>query len=170
LYSTDQYDVLDESSREQLHELRDEFSAFKMQNLKIERPVFVGEKYITLYTFAGTKVNRTLNLLLTKAGAKPVLNDERSLLELAMPKQEFDEVWSCMLDQFNDLDEYLSQILETNPALIDFSKWGIYLPTRLKLLLLKQRYFDIEGTTKFLIAMKLFPAFELADKEGDKET
>jgi ATP-dependent helicase Lhr and Lhr-like helicase len=44
--------------------------------------------------------------------------------------------------------------LQTNPTLLDFSKWGIYLPNNYQVNLLKESYFDIEQTKKYIEVMK----------------
>ena len=46
-------------------------------------------------------------------------------------------------------------LLQINSALLDFSKWGTYLPDNYKVKLVKDRYFDIEQTEKLLTTMKI---------------
>jgi ATP-dependent Lhr-like helicase len=46
-------------------------------------------------------------------------------------------------------------LLEAKPALLDYSKWGRFLPENYKIKLLKDRYFDIEQTSQLLKSIKL---------------
>jgi ATP-dependent Lhr-like helicase len=72
-----------------------------------------------------------------------------------VPKQELISKWNSLSFPLTDIDTHISTLLQTNPALLDFSKWGAYLPDNYKIKLVKDRYFDIEQTAQLLSTIKL---------------
>ncbi len=155
LYSKTEYDFLDQPSCDETEILRKDFSVFNINKLQSERPLLTAEKHLQLFTFTGTRINRTIQLLLNIAGIKNILDDSSSSFDIEEPKQELISKWSSLSFPLIDIDNHVSTLLEKNPALLDFSKWGIYLPENYKIKLLKDRYFDIEETEQFLSEMKL---------------
>ena len=55
-----------------------------------------------------------------------------------------------LYQSFEKFDTHISNLLNTNPAIFDFSKWGKHLPDNYKAKLVKNKYFDIEQTEQFL--------------------
>ncbi|MEO8254790.1 MAG: DEAD/DEAH box helicase, partial [Flavobacterium sp.] len=155
LYSKLNYDFLDELSSEELEILRKEFSFFKIQDLQYDRPLLSSEKKIELFTFTGTRINRTIQLLLNIAGIKNMFDGASSSFYIQVSKQELISKWNTISIPLADIDKHISNLLQLNPVLLDFSKWGIYLPESYKVKLLKDKYFDIELTREFLKAIKL---------------
>lgn len=155
LYSKTDYDFLDQPSCDETEILRKDFSVFKITDLQSDRPLLTAEKHLQLFTFTGTRINRTIQLLLNIAGIKNTLDDSSSSFDIEVPKQELISKWSYLSFPLTDIDTHISTLLQTNPALLDFSKWGTYLPDNYKIKLLKDRYFDIEQTAQLLSKMKL---------------
>lgn len=155
LYSKTDYDFLDQPSCDETEILRKDFSVFNITDLKSDRPLLTAEKHLQLFTFTGTRINRTIQLLLNIAGIKNSLDDNSSSFDIEVPKQELISKWSYLSFPLTDIDTHISTLLQTNPALLDFSKWGTYLPDNYKIKLLKNRYFDIEQTAQLLSTMKL---------------
>jgi len=155
LYSKTDYDFLDQPSCDETEILRKDFSVFNIKDLQSDRPLLTAEKYIQLFTFTGTRINRTIQLLLNIAGIKNTLDDSSSSFDIEVPKQELISKWSYLSFPLTDIDTHISTLLQTNPALLDFSKWGRYLPDNYKIKLVKDRYFDIEQTAQLLRTMKL---------------
>jgi ATP-dependent helicase Lhr and Lhr-like helicase len=155
LYSKTDYDFLDQPSCDETEILRKDFSVFNITDLQSDRPLLTAEKHLQLFTFTGTRINRTIQLLLNIAGIKNTLDDSSSSFDIEVPKQELISKWSYLSFPLADIDTHISTLLQTNPALLDFSKWGTYLPDNYKIKLLKDRYFDIEQTTQLLRTMKL---------------
>jgi ATP-dependent Lhr-like helicase len=155
LYSKTEYDFLDQPSCDETEILRKDFSVFNINDLQSERPLLTAEKHLQLFTFTGTRVNRTIQLLLNIAGIKNTLDDSSSSFDIEVPKQELISKWSFLSFPLTDIDTHISTLLQTNPALLDFSKWGMYLPDNYKIKLLKDRYFDIEQTRQLLTTIKL---------------
>ena len=155
LYSKTDYDFLDQPSCDETEILRKDFSVFNITDLQSERPLLTAEKHLQLFTFTGTRINRTIQLLLNIAGIKNTLDDSSSSFDIEVPKQELISKWSYLSFPLTDIDTHISTLLQTNPTLLDFSKWGIYLPDNYKIKLVKDRYFDIEQTAQLLRTMKL---------------
>jgi len=155
LYSKTDYDFLDQPSCDETEILRKDFSVFNITDLQSDRPLLSAEKHLQLFTFTGTRINRTIQLLLNIAGIKNTLDDSSSSFDIEVPKQELISKWSYLSFPLTDIDTHISTLLQTNPALLDFSKWGTYLPDNYKIKLVKDRYFDIEKTAQLLRTMKL---------------
>jgi ATP-dependent Lhr-like helicase len=155
LYSKTDYDFLDQPSCDEIEILRKDFSVFNITDLQSDRPLLTAEKHLQLFTFTGTRINRTIQLLLNIAGIKNTLDDSSSSFDIEVPKQELISKWSYLSFPLTDIDTHISTLLQTNPALLDFSKWGTYLPDNYKIKLVKDRYFDIEQTAQLLRSMKL---------------
>lgn len=155
LYSKTDYDFLDQPSFDEIEILRKDFSVFNIKNLQSDRPLLSVEKNVQLFTFTGTRINRTIQLLLNIAGIKNTLDDSSSSFDIKVSKQEIISKWSSLSLPLADIDSHISNLLQSNPALLDFSKWGIYLPENYRVKLIKDKYFDIEQTQQLLATMKL---------------
>lgn len=155
LYSKTDYDFLDQPSCDETEILRKGFSVFNITDLQSDRPLLTAEKHLQLFTFTGTRINRTIQLLLNIVGIKNTLDDSSSSFDIEVPKQELISKWSYLSFPLTDIDTHISTLLQANPALLDFSKWGTYLPDNYKIKLVKDRYFDIEQTAQLLRTMKL---------------
>lgn len=155
LYSKTDYNFLDQPSCDETEILRKDFSVFNIKDLQSDRPLLTAEKHLQLFTFTGTRINRTIQLLLNIAGIKNTLDDSSSSFDIEVPKQELISKWSYLSFPLTDIDTHISTLLQTNPALLDFSKWGTYLSDNYKIKLVKDRYFDIEQTAQLLRTMKL---------------
>lgn len=150
LYSKTEYDFLDEPSFDEIEMMRKDFAVFGIKNLQSERPLLTAEKHLQLFTFTGTRINRTIQLLLNIAGIKNTLDDNSSSFDIEVPKQELISKWNYLSFPLTDIETHISTLLETNPTLLDFSKWGIYLPKSYQIKLVKNKYFDIEKTMQLL--------------------
>lgn len=155
LYSKTEYDFLDQPSCDETEIMRKDFSVFNIQNLRTDRPLLSAEKHLQLFTFTGTRINRTIQLLLNISGIKNILDDRSSSFDMEVSKQEVISKWNSLTLPFADIDIHISSLLQSNPALLDFSKWGLYLPKNYQVKLLKDKYFDIEQTEGLLATMKL---------------
>jgi len=155
LYSKTEYDFLDEPSFEEIEMMRKDFSVFNIKDLQSERPLLTAEKHLQLFTFTGTRINRTLQLLLNIAGIKNTLDDSNSSFNIEVPKEDMISKWNYVSFPLTDIDTHISTLLETNPTLLDFSKWGNYLPKIYQVKLVKNKYFDIEQTKELLNKLKL---------------
>lgn len=155
LYDKTDYNFLDQPSCEVIEILRKDFSVFNIKDFQSERPLLTAELHLQLFTFTGTRINRTIQLLFNIAEIKNTFDASSSSFYIELPKHEMISKWSYLLSPLREIDTHISTLLQTNPALLDFSKWGIYLPDNFKIKLVKNRYFDIEQTAQLLLDMKL---------------
>ena len=155
LYDDEVYDFLNQECSDELNLLRSYFSAFAIKDIATERPLRDTEKELQWFTFTGTKVNRTIQLLLNIAGIKNTLDDSNSSFLLEMSKQDFLKRWKSLPKPLVDIDSYLYELLEDHPAIMEFSKWGIHLPKNYQVRLIRSKYFDIEQTKHFLETIQL---------------
>lgn len=154
LYSDEGYDFLDEEGKQVLKEMREEFSVFPIKDLKEERLLLSGNEHTRFYSFAGSKINKTICFLLDQTGAEYTHDDHSSVFICRLPEQEpFTNPAANRLTE-NQIQEALGEALKKNPALINRSKWGPYLPLKFQSEILKTRYFDFEACFKFLEKIK----------------
>ncbi|WP_291128079.1 DEAD/DEAH box helicase [Flavobacterium sp. UBA7682] len=155
LFSITQYDFLDQPSLDELEILYKEFSVYNIQELQCERPLLSKEKELQLFTFTGTRINRTIQLVLNIAGIKNTLDDKNSSFSIEISKNDFISKWPNLFPVLSEIDSHISSLLQENPALLEFSKWGKFLPDKFKTQLLKEQYFDIKGAEQFLTTIAL---------------
>lgn len=155
LYSKTEYDFLDQPSFDEIEMMRKDFAVFEIKHLQFERPVLTAEKHLQLFTFTGTQINRTIQMLLNIAGIKNKLDDRSSSFDIIASKEDLMSKWNYLSFPLTDIDTHISTLLENNPALLDFSKWGIYLPKSYQIKLVRNKYFDIEQTKELLSTLKL---------------
>ena len=155
IYSETEYGFLDQASCDEIEILRKEFSVFNIQDSQTDRPVLVTDKHLQLFTFTGTRINRTIQLLLNIAEIANKLDDSKSSFDIEVPKKELTFKWKSLALSLTDIDRHITKLLQINPALLDFSKWGVYLPENFQVKLLKDKYYDIEQTEKYLRLLKL---------------
>jgi ATP-dependent Lhr-like helicase len=148
--NNDTYSVLNEPSADALDLMRKDFSVFNLRDLILDRPLKIAENSLTLYSFTGSRINNTLNFLMSVNDIPNFADDSSSSFSIELPVQDFLEKWSNMLQLFNEIDVHIAEFLEKNPAVLDFSKWAHFLPLHFKILLLKQKYFDLAGAESFI--------------------
>lgn len=155
LYSTNQFDFLDQPSFDEIEMMRSDFAVFNIIDIQAERPLLATEKYLRLFTFTGTRINRTIQLLLNVAGIKNILDDSASAFDIEATEDELIRKWNDISSPLAEIDTHISTLLESNPSLLDFSKWGIYLPVSFQIKLVRNNYFDIEQTRELLSKVEL---------------
>lgn len=144
LFSGTQYDILNPSSAEKLTEMRKEFSVFNIKEFQLERPLYTDELKVIFYSFSGTRTNRTISYLMTLAGIKNDFDDYSSSFEIDISGTEFKSMWDNLWKPMDNINHHIANLLETNPAILGFSKWGVFLPLEFKIKLIKQKYFELE--------------------------
>ena len=155
IFSKSEYDFLDESGLDEIAIMRNDFSIININNFQSERPLLTKDKHLYLFTFTGTRINRTIQLLLNIAGIKNTLDESSSSFEIDASLQELKSKWIDLSIPLSDIDYHISILLTNNPTLLEFSKWGMYLPERYKIKLIKNKYFDVEQTKELLSTIKL---------------
>jgi ATP-dependent Lhr-like helicase len=159
LTSGSQHAELDPASQEALSLLRQEFACFSLPPEPSHfRPVRVKDTTVTLFTFAGTKTNRTLEFLLRRLEIAYVCQEETSSFTLAMAPALLRDLLEQLRLFVEDIDFHLVDEIDGNPALLDFAKWGAALPLDLQAAIVKERYLDVEGSLAFLSQTQLVTA------------
>ncbi|WP_153392213.1 DEAD/DEAH box helicase [Chryseobacterium vaccae] len=153
LISEDHYDFMDDAGKEIIRQMREEFKVFDIADPKTERPLLSGpeKENFEFYSFAGSKINRTLSFILDKMGIGNTLDDRETLFEIELQKKP--EFMSLLKDPVlcnTDFEPFLTELLETLPEILSFSKWGTYLPLQYQAAIVKERYFDFDGCFKFV--------------------
>ncbi|MGH1516893.1 DEAD/DEAH box helicase [Chryseobacterium sp. JK1] len=150
LISKEKYDFLEEAAQDIIDLLRKEFSIFTINDFRTERPLLGSNKNLTFYSFTGSKINRTLHFLLNTLDVKNVLSDTDSSFEIEdRTSSEFISILKNRVLN-KDVNILLVELLEESPGVIDFSKWGKYLPLQYQAALLAEKYFDFEGCDTYL--------------------
>lgn len=155
LYSDVRYDFLDEVSLQEIKNMRKDFSIFNIKNTAKDRPLLTGERNLQFYTFTGTIVNRTIGLLLSIAGINSTIDENSSSFTVDIGGHDFVTKFQYLLAPLSDIDTHLALLLDSNPTLLNFSKWGEYLPKKFQIQLLKNKYYDIENTQKLLNSVNI---------------
>lgn len=154
IFCKDNYAELDPASMSAIEVLRGEFKGIRIINPLIEKPIISKEGQLSLYSFTGTRINRTLNFLFTKAGIENRLFDDKSRIDLSLSKADLQNKWK-ELTATEGIDSHLISLLASSPTLLDFSKWGGYLPLKYQASILKEKYFDFENTQALLKSMTI---------------
>ncbi|MBS1595606.1 MAG: DEAD/DEAH box helicase [Bacteroidetes bacterium] len=150
LLNSVEYCELDELSTTALNTIRKEFSIYPIEIIDDDRPLLHKAGETLWFTFQSTKVNRSLHFLLDKAGINCVLDDHSSCLELPLDCPRLSILKDGLYKVLDEIDFHLENIIRLNPSIMEFSKWGVFLPIQYQILLLKERYFDFDQTKAFI--------------------
>ncbi|MGA9212478.1 DEAD/DEAH box helicase, partial [Kaistella sp.] len=82
LVSKRAYDFLDEPSQDAITEMQKEFSVFNFTDITNNRPLLLTNENLTFYSFAGSKINRTLKLIFDTLGIQNIYSDLESSFEI----------------------------------------------------------------------------------------
>lgn len=149
------YSELDENSNLALSELRYDFKNFRINDFVLDKPLIIKENKLLIYTFTGTKINKSLSFLLNQTGREVSLDDHSSSFEIEIGKSEFESLIKDVNLIYSKIDDYLATELKENESLIGFSKWGTYLPIEYQSQIVKERYFDFENAIELINNMNL---------------
>lgn len=155
LFSDKMFEGLDQKGLDEIESMRKDFSVFEIKAFEFERPLLVSENSLDLFTFTGTRINRTINFLLKLAGMEITLDESSSSFEIKTSRDEFLKVWRLLGSFLAKIDQGVENLLETNPGVLGFSKWGSHLPLKFQVNLIKDKYFDFTGAERLLTACKL---------------
>jgi len=149
LFSEDVFSMLDENSAKEIDKLRKEFSVFPITDLNLQRPMLTGAKELGLYSFTGSRINRTLSFLWGLSGIEVHLNNDQSRFGIDGAVLDVGTFSKLLIPPPDDLDFHLENFLYAHPDILSVSKWAAYLPAKFRLRLLKYRYFDFERAERF---------------------
>lgn len=155
LKSNEEYAELDNSSNEIIAEMKHDFKGFAISDFKYDCPIIEKEGKLLLYTFTGSKINKSLNFLLALTGIEPSIDDHSSSFELEIDKSVFKELVTEVNSKYVKINDYLIAELKENESLIGFSKWGEYLPLEYQAKIVKERFYDFENAIDLINNMNL---------------
>jgi len=150
LKSNENYSELDDSSNEIIAEMRYDFKGFKVNDFKFDCPTIEKDGKLLIYTFTGSKINKSLAFLLSLTGIQPTFDDHSSSFELEIDISDFKNLVQEINIKYNQINDYLIEGLKENESLIGFSKWGEYLPLKYQAEIVKERYFDFKDTIELI--------------------
>ncbi|PTT03054.1 DEAD/DEAH box helicase [Pedobacter sp. HMWF019] len=149
------YAELDEAANEVLRELRLEFANYEIRGYEKDRPMIMKHSNCTLYTFQGTKINRSIDFLFKLLGIESEYDEHESSFTLKVAETDIRLVLNLAFEKIKTINQSLEDSLRENPALIEFSKWGHLLPIQYQCSLIKAKHFDFDGTKQFLEHIQL---------------
>ncbi|MFP3595411.1 DEAD/DEAH box helicase [Chryseobacterium sp. SIMBA_029] len=149
LVSKEEFDFLDKDGQEIVNMLRKEFSIFDINHPETDRPLLSSNEKLIFYSFTSSKINRTLSFIMNVLGIDHHL-DKDILFEIEHSQSDFVSIMKNIDWEAMNLNKIMTDMAEDIPKMLDFSKWGIYLPVHYQAELLKSRYFDFEGCRDYL--------------------
>ncbi len=147
--------MLDEAGLAEIETMRKEFSVFNIQKIQFERPLLVNENNVELFTFTGTKINRTIEFLLDLEEVKFDFDSISGSFSLKISLDEFLKAWKSLAEFLPKIDAHVESLLLRRPGVLGFSKWGVYLPVNFQISLIKEAYFDFDSAEKLLTTYKI---------------
>lgn len=150
LFSSDRFEELDAAGSQEIEMMRKEFCIFKILKTESERPMLVNENGVELFTFTGTRINRTIEFLLDLAEIKNAFDAPSSSFDLEIAQHQFFEVWSNLVKYLPEIDSRIENLVLKKPGVLGFSKWGAHLPLKYQVALIKATMFDFDGAHQFL--------------------
>ncbi len=143
--------VFSESCIEEIEALQNQFGSFGIKNPAIERPVIAAGNNTLFFTFSGTCVNKTLDILIRDLyGDNYSYDEKRSCFELPICDREVLEIPGKLKQRLTGFEGLLDRHMKNDESPFVFSKWGTYLPSSFKKRLLLNKEFDMPGAAEFL--------------------
>ncbi len=156
LTTCEEFNILDDASKQALDDLRKTYVKTGVSDSLHERPLMIGDMRTKICIFGGTKTTATIRYLLSYIGIPSIETDNRCSLEIAsFDKTFFLDKWLSMLSLQDNVDSMLYRSLEEAPHLINFSKWGKYLPDKYKVSLIRQKLYDFNQAFTFIANIHL---------------
>lgn len=155
LLAGNEIEEFEETASEVLRQFRAEFKGYQIQSLEDDRPVLVKDGTIQLFTFNGTKINRSLSYLFGLLNVDCGYMEHSSSFTFEGGLMELKGHLENAVAILSDIDFHIENTVITKPMIMEFSKWGSNLPLRFKCKLLKDKYFDFAGTESFLRQVNL---------------
>lgn len=155
LVSKKEYDFLDEPSQNIITEMQKEFSIFDINDLYSQRPLHSTNSNLTFFSFTSSKINKTLKIVFDAVGIENFYTELESAFEIKINKDEFAQKLKKLSSFDVNIDLVLANVLDANPNILDFSKYGKFLPVKFQLEILKNSYYDLVGCERFLKSLKI---------------
>jgi ATP-dependent Lhr-like helicase len=149
-----------------LEELQFDFKEFIIEDLLYDRPVIQKKDGFELYTFTGTKINKTILFLLQQAGIDAELDWHGVFIDIPLAT---DQLIPILKQGLELLEQHVSEIMEDTPERFQFSKWGQYLPIEMKKESILNNAFDVKGTWEFVNGLRMVYSSVIATPEKLQE-
>lgn len=150
LMSVEAWTDLDEPALEAIRQLQNDFKGYSISDLAYDRPMVAKEGETILYTFQGSKVNRSLQFLLDFTGIEFIYSEQHSSFTLKVKPDSISTLLNQVYGKLKEIDIHLESAVQAKPALIEFSKWGGFLPISYQCRLLKEKHFDFKALGEFI--------------------
>ncbi|MDH5033985.1 DEAD/DEAH box helicase [Chryseobacterium cucumeris] len=150
LVSKKEYDFLDEPSQDVISEIQKEFSVFDFSDIVKERPILSTNNNLVFYSFIGSKINRTLKLIFDTLGIQNIYSDLDSSFEIKTSQEEFILKVKSIESSNINFNLIVENLLENTPDILDFSKYGKFLPLKYQIETLNNYYYDFPKSKEFL--------------------
>ncbi|WP_316828589.1 DEAD/DEAH box helicase [Pedobacter miscanthi] len=154
------YPELSEEAQEALRLLQLEFRSFSIQDIRIDRPLMAKHLESIFYAFQGTKINRSINFLLSLKNIEVEYHEHDSSFIFKTSPSQVITIIKTLSATPEEIDCQIDRLLQNNPTVMEFSKWGKYLPLDYQRFLLKSKVYDFEGAQNFLQSCSLIIATE----------
>lgn len=151
LFSSVQYEFVDKVGQLILDDMRTKFLVFSLNNFEFQRPLMNSNDNLELFSFAGSKINKSIGFIYDYLGVEYEYFDHQSKFAF---KQNTEAEFISKIISFSLSNIVINDVirghLEQNPKLINISKWGTYLPIKFQVEILKNKEYDFEGCFNFL--------------------
>lgn len=154
LYSNELPANTDEKVKDCLHELRQIFCPIAIEDLLYDRPYIAKQNGLAIYTFSGSKLNKTLAFILTRLEIKHKLNEAQSMIELE-ETIDVEELLSKIQYGLSQIEYSVDEILQTTPERFTLNKWSVFLPFNLQKKYVLENNFDVSGAVNFINNIRL---------------
>jgi ATP-dependent Lhr-like helicase len=143
-YSGGKLDTEASAALKQLH------SRFASAKLETDRPVLLQGEFTQFFTFASTRVNRTLQFLLQKGlGINCALDDHSSSLEFKTGMIAPQDLLPKIVAVLTNLESLVTVQIEADSYSFPYPRWAEFLDTDSKLKIVIDEFFDVESTKAF---------------------
>lgn len=160
LYESSIVSELSEPAADVIREMRKDFEGYPIESLGEDRPLMVKDHSCQLFTFQGTKINKSLNFLFKASGANVQYTEHNSSLVFAGGRKELILMISKAHGVLSDIRFHIENAVIAQPEIMAFSKWALHLPLKYQCAILLDRYFDFDGAGVFLGMLNPVPYFE----------
>ncbi|TDX49142.1 DEAD/DEAH box helicase [Orenia marismortui] len=148
IFSDINFSYINKSAKNNLESLRNDFRHIDLKDITKERPVIKNENHYSLYTFADTRVNRTLYAIFVSLLGNEVV--KYNGLDSTLNFRTKLDLENLILTS-KKLTKQPHNVLEKlDKDKLSISKWGQYLPEALQNKWLKYNYFDFDKTIEYL--------------------
>lgn len=150
LHDSASYSVLNETGREVLHQMRNEFADYKrIGSSKIPIDIDNDNQTIKIFPFCGSKTLRTIEMLLRLHNQSTKLDKKGKSLVFYGNLESLKAIISDIVSHENENIKLITEYLKSQ-NLNNFSKFSCFLPKELQIQIVLDRCFDITSAMKEL--------------------